>query len=238
MRILFNYIPVVEEILVTRITEYLEKDCKWAENFPKYPVIKIDNEYPWVPFMNDGWPNLNEINETLFPAVTIVNTQDNSNPEYLMDITNESLDKAEFDSFKKLSEKDGYLIAPEALTQMEAYFEDNDVLYGTKITYRIKDTIAIDITTDDPSNIKNRIYDLIRLYLTGQGRNDLLDETGIEIDAKKVQGTRSGAYNIDFGKVLKGSSFNIEVNYPVYQVYYDTSEQEKEVVINHTTGEN
>jgi hypothetical protein len=237
MILVLSYAPVVEEILVKKIQKYLEEDCKWENLYPNFPVVRINNEYPWVPYMSDGWPDLSNVSETLFPSVTIVTSQDTKSPQKFVSVLNTTLDKTEFEDFKTQVAENGYIIAPEAIAEMETYFNNNDVLYGTEVCYQKRDTINIDITTDDSTNIKNRIYDLINLYLVGPGANELYKEKTISIIEGSLDGTRSGTYNIDFGRVLRGASIQCEVDYVISQIFYNTdTEAIDDVVIEHTVS--
>lgn len=237
MIIAMSYAPVVEEILIEKINSYLESEIKWANLYPNFPVIKISNEYPWVPYMTDGWADLNSVSETLFPSVTIVTSQDLKSPQKLVSVLPTKLDKTEFEDFKTQIESDGSIMAPEALESMETFFLTNDVLYGTDITYQKRDTINIDITTDDSTNIKNRIYDFIYLFLIGFGGRKLFTDKKISILEGTVNGTRSGTYNVDFGRVLRGASIQAEVDYVIEQIFYETDTKAiDDVVIEHTVS--
>ncbi len=243
MIVAYSYMPVVEEILIERLTEYLMVDCKWADQFPNFPQVRINNEFPLVPYManesffTDGWLDLNKVSESLFPSVTIITSQDMKSPQVLMKITRTNLEKTELADFITQSETEGYLISPEGLAEIETYFETNDVLYGMNVVYQRRDTVNIDITTDDQTNIKNRLYDLVSLFLVGHGNISLMTDLDIGIVEHSLNGSRSGTYNVEFGRVLRGASMQFEVDYKMNQIFYDTSATViNEVVIDHTVS--
>lgn len=236
----YSYIPVIEEILIERLTKYIMEDCNWADQFPNFPQVRINNEYPWVQYMaseeffTNGWVDLNKVSETLFPSVTIVTTQDSKSPQLFVNMKPTTLNKAELAEFQAQAALEGYLIAPEAMSAMETHFDTNDELYGVNIIYQRKDTVNIDITTDDFTNIKNRLYDLISLFLIGHGNISLNRDLDIAIIESSINGTRSGVYNVDFGRLLKGSSIQFDVDYKISQTYYNPDIGLLDIDINHT----
>jgi len=236
----YSYVPVIEEILIDRLTKYLMKDCGWANQFPNFPHVRINNEYPWVPYMaseeysSNGYVDLSKVSETLFPSVTIVTTQDNKSPQLFVNIKPTTLNKAELADFKNQAAMDGYLISPEALIAIETHFDTNEELYGVNIIYQKRDTVSIDITTDDKTNIKNRLYDLISLFLIGHGNISLNRDLDIAIIESSVNGNRSGTYNMDFGRLLKGSSIQVDVDYKISQTFYNPDIGLLDIDINHT----
>jgi len=228
MIVAYSYIPVIEEILIERLTKFLMEDCKWADQFPNFPQVRISNEYPWVPYMaseeffTNGWLDLNKVSETLFPSATIVTSADSKSPQLYVSMKPTTLEKTEVTAFKAQAALDGYLISPAALTEIDTHFVTNDSLNGVNIVYQRRDTINIDITTDDQTNIKNRLYDLISLFLIGHGNVELKTDLDIAIIESSVNGSRSGVYNNDFGRVLRGASIQFNVDYKISQVFYNT----------------
>lgn len=241
MIIAYSYMPVIEEILITRLEEYLMSDCKWASLYPNFPKIKISNEYPWVDYMVSSdsitYFDLTKVSEDLFPAVTITTTNDSKSPQMFVDLRPVTMVAANLSDFIERSEEDGYLISPTALTAVETHFDTYDILYGTNCIYQKRDTVTIDITVDDFSNVKNRLYDLISLYLLGEGAAQLKNDLEIGIIHHTVSGNRSGAYNIEFGRTLRGASIQFDVDYKIEQVFYDTEAVDiASVSIDHTVS--
>lgn len=238
MIIAYSYLPVVEEILISRFTEYF-KTIGWDDKYPKFP-LRINNEFPWVPYLSSkefyekGWIDLSS-KPGLFPSITIVNTQDVKSPTLFLDALPTNLKKTEIEQFKELAESEGSEISPKAIEAIDEYFLENDVLYGTNIVYQKRDTINIDITVDDKTNIRNRIYDYLEAFLVGHGANALKTELDIEIMKESVTGNRAGAYSVQFGRPLKGSTIQCQVDYNISQVYYDTEKGLiTDIEINHT----
>jgi hypothetical protein len=243
MIVAYSYIPVLEEILIEKLTKYLNEDCKWKDQFPNHPYVRINNEFPWVPYMQrkkfftDGYIDLSDVQETLFPSVTITTSQDVKSPQMYHSSKKTALLKEEMPEFKLQAAEEGYLISPEALAAMDTHFETNDILYGAYIKFQLRDTLNFDITTDDNTNIKNRLYDLIKLYLVGHGKEELYsidDERKIEL-SDDISGNRSGTYNIDFGRVLRGATMQLNADYFISQTFYNTDAGTiGDIVIDHT----
>lgn len=243
MIIAYSYAPVVEEILIDKITKYLYEDCQWSNLYKNYAQVRINNEYPWVPFMSseehftNGWLDLNKVSEQLFPAITIIGSSDEKTPTMFVAKRNTALEKDEFDEFVAQSEKTGYIIAPNAIAAVNTHFEGNEFLYGVTIDFQKRDSISLDIVTDDNTNIKNRLYDLLNLYAVGHGNLELRRELNIKIDQETVQGNRSGTYNVDFGRTLRGSSIRFMADYGISQTFYNTDATViSDIEIDHTVS--
>lgn len=240
MIIAYSHAPVVEEILIDRLREYFST-VDWDGQFPNHP-LRINNEHPWVPYMasdeaiDSGYVDLRQVSESLFPSITITTTQDAKATEVLAQISDTELVKTEVDAFKAQAETTGYMISSDSLIEMDKYFETNESLYGVNIVYQRQDTINIDIISDDNSNIKNRIYDFTTLFLTTHGNMSLSDDLEIQIIEGSIVGTRSGIYTNEFGRLLRGASIEMRVDYKISQVYYDTgTEAIAAVNATHTT---
>jgi hypothetical protein len=175
-------------------------------------------------YYSRGYIDLSD-RKDLFPSVTVVTSQDTTSAQVFIETVETQLTKDEFNDFKVEAAKEGNLLAPEALAEMETFFQNNDILYGVVFRYRRTDTIAIDITTDDDTNVKNRLYDLVSMYITGKGGVDLQEEENLLIKRNELTGNRSGTYNVDFGRVLRGATLQVPVDYIISQVYYDTNIQ-------------
>jgi hypothetical protein len=244
MIISLGYAAVAEEIFAQAMIDYFVK-IGWAGMYPNHPVIRVSNEYPWVPYMDSGWPDLSQVQETIFPAITIVSTSDEKSPRektvQLSDPRGVTLEKDEYASFLSLVQTNGYMIDPAALTAMETYFETHDFLYGMEIHDQRRDTIHFDIITDDPSNIRNRIYDQTLLFLSGLEQIELFKNKGLTIINSSIGGSRTPEYNVEFGRVLRGSSITVQVDSMIQQTYYDTSAElfGSAIITNiaHTLGE-
>jgi hypothetical protein len=102
--------------------------------------------------------------------------------------------------------------------------QEREQVYGYSMrTYR-QDSLSIEIWAEN-EQVKNEIYEMIRLFVIGDMRNVLIERynnNDLKIDDESIQGQRSGAWNIDFGVVLSGANIRFEVNYAVEQILINT----------------
>jgi len=242
MIITLGFSPVAEELIVDSLVSYFQK-IKWKNMFPKFPLINISNEYPWVPYMdNTGGADLANAQETLFPSITVVSTQDESGPRDVnLQINSTSLKKEEYDDFILEVAKTGYMYDPAIATEIETYFEDNDELFGVQVINQRRETIHLDIITDDPSNVRNRIFDQVKLHLIGSDMISIFKNNGISIDIPTLSGSRTPEYNVEFGRVLRGSTLSFQCDINIMQTYYNTdTKMFKDAIISnisHVIGE-
>lgn len=230
MIVIFSDIRVAEELLVSALEKYFD-DLDWVGTYPNFPKIRINNEFPWVPYMRNtmadsgGQLDLSKVinNQTaLFPSLTVVNDSDGKATTQFIRKDSTSLVTEDIVAFKELAAEEGQYISPAGLQAIEDAITTNGVVYGTRIIYKKSEVIKIDVTVDDETNVKNRIFDLVMQFLVGQGQIDLNNNEKVEIKTESIHGNRSGVYNIDFGRVLKGSTIQFDVNYDIVQVYYNT----------------
>ena len=220
--------PVVEEILVKRLKSWF-RSLKWDEIYPNFP-IRIGNEYPWVPYINEltGDVDLPDKDDqtALFPSITVVTESDQKSP---MDsnVTSQEgiMDSEEYSQLKTdISQNpDKYMISPEAITEIDAFFSGGGTgVSFVAIPFRKRDNVQFEIVTDDQSDIKNRIYDALVAFLTGPGKISLFKELSINILEHTVSGSRSGEYNVEFGRVLHGCLISFQADYVVETSYLYT----------------
>ena len=69
--------------------------------------------------------------------------------------------------------------------------------------------------------MKNRIYDLLDLFLKANGRFELGRNVGIEIMDGTVKGQKGSLYNFDFGKTIYGANIDFDVIYQKVQFNSD-----------------
>jgi len=228
--VIFSDIRVAEELLVSALEKYFD-DLDWKGAYKNFPKVRINNEFPWVPYMRNpsawsgGQLDLGKVidNQTaLFPSLTVVNDSDAKATTQFIRKDSTSLVTEDLVEFKELASKDSQFISPEGLQAIEDAITANGVVYGSRIMYKKTEVMKIDVTVDDESDIKNRIFDLVMQFLVGQGQIDLNNDEKIEIKTETIHGNRSGVYNIQFGRVLKGSTIQFDVNYDIVQVYYNT----------------
>lgn len=215
-----NYAPVVEEILVTELLNYFS-ELRWDEIYPNHP-LRIGNEHPWVPYITEDGIDLSQVQETLFPSITIGTDGDEKSPDFIKNIAQCVLHKTELSDLTTELAKTGYMYHPDLIDELTIYFESEDDLYGLEVSTQRRDVINIDIITDDSSNIRNRIYDHVILFLTGKKLVDVFTNQSINIIENTLRGRRFPEYNIEFGRLLRGSTIQFQVDYVIQQNIYET----------------
>jgi len=124
---------------------------------------------------------------------------------------------------------------PESIKALREILKTRDRVFGYSVrTYR-QDSIAVDIWAEN-AQVKNQIYEDLRLFILGNLRAVLMDRYGdydLKIDDESVKGQRSSAYNIDFGVVLFGANIRFEANYAVEQLLINTELEElhREIIL-------
>lgn len=220
MTFFINYAPVVEEILVQELIDYFD-ELKWNEIYPNHP-LRIGNEHPWVPYITEDGIDLSTVQETLFPSITIGSESDEKSPDFIKNIAQCVLHKTELAELTTEVEKSGYMIHPDLITDLTTYFTSHDNLFGLEVFTQRRDVINIDIITDDSSNIRNRIYDYLILFFSGKKIVDVFTNNAITIIENTLRGKRFPEYNVEFGRVLKGSTIQFQADHVIQQNEYDT----------------
>lgn len=122
---------------------------------------------------------------------------------------------------------------------------EQGMVYGLKIATRKTDRVSIEIWAKN-NQLKNELYEHVRLFLSSALPSLLEDEYGIFAPAffdRTVSGERSANYNFDFDSLLCGSHLGFEVDYDIAQVILDTGLENLNgeiipEVINHVKSEN
>ena len=221
---IISFTPSIEEILQFHIQKYF-KDIKFSENWTRYKSVNVSLIHPFEYF----YAKLNGIESVqeelakgkkLFPSVTIIS--DSENAAY-SEIVNESvctLDKYFIEDLKNdlalpVDER-MFQVAESDLQTLESL--DNVNFVRSDVNCRTH--IIIEIWADNLI-LKNRLYDLIDLFLKANGRFDLGRNAGLEIMDGTVKGQKGSLYNFDFGKTIYGANIDFDVIYQKVQFNSD-----------------
>lgn len=112
------------------------------------------------------------------------------------------------------------------------------MVYGYSIRVYRRDIISIDIWAEN-IQLKNELYEMIRLYVLGDMRNKMTEKYKFfdpKIDDDTVKGTRVLPFLVDFGLTLAGGNVQFEVAYAIEQNVIDTdwNDIQKEISIGGT----
>jgi hypothetical protein len=117
------------------------------------------------------------------------------------------------------------VVAPDILTAIKKHIEEKKVIYGFSMKFYRKDRISLEIWSENVQ-LKNEIYEQLRLFVIGNLRHILTAEKyrahDIKLDDDTLGGQRSGAWNEQFDVVLAGADITFDVNYAIEQIVLDT----------------
>jgi hypothetical protein len=98
--------------------------------------------------------------------------------------------------------------------------EDKDVMvYGYSLRAYRQDIVSVDIWAENVQ-LKNELYEQIRLFVLGDMRNKLAEKYKFfdpKLDDDSVRGTRVLPFLVDFGLTLAGGNVQFEVAYAIEQ---------------------
>ena len=190
---------------------YLKEDLKAADSFPCVVVTTQDDTKPGdftelAPEEVEGvgitLSDLEEITKTKETYINKKGVEKTRNIPGLCTVVDDNTLQAIKDTIKK-----------------------QDFCYGYSIRTRRKDSIGIEIWADNVQ-LKNEIYEQLRLFVTSNLRHILIEKYpffDIAIFDDTIVGHRSNNYNFDFDIALSGAHISLDVNYCVEQVVLDTA---------------
>ena len=227
---------ILEQVIVTAINDYFETiKC---ENLYQNFHIKATLDHPFAKIFKAP-KGLNAAD--LFPVV-VVATYDDGKPRDLpippkvegvgltqqdIDLITKTTETVIINDKEKVRPIPGIctVVAPDVLEEIKKRIAEKNVIYGFSIkTYRC-DKISLEIWSEN-TQLKNEIYEQLRLFVLGNLRNVLTAKKyqphDIKMDDDTVNGQRSGAWNDQFDVILAGGDITLEVNYAIEQIVLDT----------------
>lgn len=235
---------IVEQAICQELENYLNQ-IHLDEFYPNFHV-KVTNNHPFAELYLHSTLSAADV----FPAI-VVTTETDGKTSDLMGLPEDGyvvgLELEDFEKF--LDEVDKLpgvctLCDPETEKEIKKIFETEKYINGIKIDQRKTDRVSIEIWADN-NQLKNEIYEQLRLYITGYMQNVLKDKYagyGIDYFDGSVRGERSNNYNVDFDVALSGAHIGFEINYCISQIVLDTEVKEVNKnfeweVINHVKNE-
>lgn len=235
---------IVEQALCQELEHYLDQ-IHLDEFYPNFHV-KVTNNHPFAELYLHSTVTAADV----FPAI-VVTTETDSKTSDLMGLPEDGnvigLELSDFETF--LDEVDKLpgvctLCDPTSEEKIKQIFETEQYIYGIKIDQRKTDRVSIEIWADN-NQLKNEIYEQLRLFITGYMQNVLKSKYagyGIDYFDGSVRGERSNNYNVDFDVALSGAHISFEINYCISQIVLDTGIKEinrdlELEVINHVKNE-
>ncbi|MCQ2086686.1 MAG: hypothetical protein MJZ37_01220 [Bacilli bacterium] len=235
---------ILEQALCQELESYLDK-IHLDETYPNFHV-KVTNNHPFA----ELYLHSTRTAADHFPAIVVTTETDNKTNDLMQlgeDAMAIGLELEDFEKFK--AEMDSLpgictLVDPESEKQIREIFEKTQYIYGIKMDQRKTDHVSIEIWADN-NQLKNEVYEQIRLYISGYLQTVLKEKYagfGVEFFDGTIRGERSNNYNTDFDIALSGAHIAFEMNYCISQIVLDSelSEITNEIeweVINHVKNE-
>lgn len=205
--------PDVEEIFVNELQKYFYEDIKFSDLFPKSDSLKISATHPFVALFEQVVPEGSTYDLSGFPCLTITDMNSNRALDVPIQGVNQvaRVTRAILEDIKSQG-RNKYIMSKQTLTDLETAFEGKDYLLAEFFQTFKKSHVAIEIWSDNKI-IKDKLFDLVNLFLINDKRLMLNDVYGLKIDDNTMNGEKSGTFNFDFGKTLYGGMIYLEVDY-------------------------
>ncbi len=197
--------------------------------------VNVTTEHPFAKlYLYDGLSASDS-----FPSV-VVTTQEDSKPTELDGLApHAQFVELTADDVKEITSGDlpglCTVVDDATLAAINEAIERQGSIAGLSIRERRKDTMSIEIWAEN-IQLKNEIYEQLRLFVTGNLRHilaDLYPFFDIAIFDGMVTGRRSNNFNYDFDVLLAGAHIGFDANYCVEQIVLDTEKAhiKKELII-------
>ncbi len=227
---------ILEQAVTSLIREYFY-NLHFESRYKNFH-IKVSTEHPFADlYLHDG---MNASDS--FPCV-VVSTQEDRKPFEFdelaphlegVGITQDDLDSI-LSSTENYTDRKGNLKTREipglcilsdesSLQAVKETIEKQGYCYGYSIRTRRKDSLGIEVWAEN-NQLKNEIYEQLRLFVTSNLRNLLTEKYSfydIALFDNTIVGHRSNNYNFDFDVVLYGAHIAFDVNYCVEQIVLNT----------------
>lgn len=199
---------------------YSESGRKASDSFPCVVVSTEEDNKPGE--FDELAPNVEGVGVSAYDLAAITST------------TEKYIDKK---GREKEREIPGLCTVADAQTiaAIQDTIDRQEYCYGFSIRTRRRDNINLEIWAEN-SQLKNEIYEQLRLFVTGNLRNILTQRYpffDIAIFDNTVIGHRSNNYNFDFDVLLCGAHISFDVNYCVEQLILDTEKKQltREIIV-------
>jgi hypothetical protein len=220
---------ILEQEIVKALKKYLS--IIDVPGFYKNFTVSVSNEHPFARIMLSEFPEKDAA--SLFPVV-VVATEDDGKPGELVDAVDfqyftlepaDIVDKND-EPGSSAVEKRYMMMTPKIMNDLRSAMNSrtDKHIYGATQFIRRRDHISIEIWAENPQ-LKNELYELIRLYVCGFMREYLEKlyreyfteleegETPLAIFDSSVKGQRSNNFNVDFGIELSGAHITFDADY-------------------------
>lgn len=218
-----DFIAIVEyenpEIMLVKLLSTYLQQFDFAGQFPNFGNVNIGTVHP---FAELSWQEVQgkTLNFSLFPSVTISDTNDNEDDMMLTrQIEQYGLTIDLWIKMKGAIASGQLLCSTANIARIDAAFAGSPVIAVTQHGYRAAHALDFVLWASDKI-VTSVLYDAVKQFLTANVEtfhNLGLDFTG------NISGHRSGDFNVDFGKLLYGSTISIMVKINTSVMMLDVS---------------
>ena len=220
MIIVLSKAVLIEDVLIEELKRYLA-DLRFDELYPVVGSVRVSNEHPFALLLNQK-SNGTVFDGQLFPSITVISGNDEKTPQLaeIREWRQSTLVPADVSQLRGA----GFQVSDGALAWLASYFATHTALYGAMGSGPRRDHLTIEIWSES-IQLKNELYNLVELFLSGPRRVEIAQKYGIEIFDDTIRGQRSGNYNLDFGQILYGGQVSFDADYWVGQTILDSDLQ-------------
>ena len=214
MRFIVRSFPVVSEVLVTELKDYLVAE-RFDERYPNFGIPRIDVVHPFA-----SWIDRGQYDQELLPSVTVAAGTDQTAPE-VSDMRDAGITSLLLRDVEGLT-SNAFDVSEQDRERLRSLFAaGRRVIHGMSVFRQRQDSVNMEIWSDTPQ-IKNRLYNVVEGFAIGPRRQELWNERGLYIRSESISGQRDNNYNSDFGRVLYGGMVSMSVDYRVVETIYDS----------------
>lgn len=226
-----NVIKSAENSIV-RILEYLNPEViwpqllrayflevGWASMYPNFSTLRIGAVHPFALLLFQDVMG-QQLDLSVFPAITITDSSDNEVYDTLArDANLHMYDGADIAKIKAGKESKQFLISDENMTKLETATAGGGKIAGRRSSFRTNHTVDLTIWSDN-KDLTSILYDAVKQFILSS--MSLLHKSGFDIQ-NPVSGRRSGDINVEFGKLLYGSSVTVPAVIETSTMEFDVS---------------
>ena len=194
-----------EAVFVNYLLDFFN-EVGFSETYPNFGTINIGTVHPFA-LLLFAESKGDKLDFNVLPAITVVETSSAETDEMLgRDRSEVDVDTAFVEIIRSQIAKKEWFVSDTGLAALEAGTAGGEILAGVMHTHTANSTYVFDIWSAN-KDIASIIYDLVDSFLADINV-EALHLKGIDLGTKS--GRRSGDLNLDFGRILYGSSVSIQ----------------------------
>lgn len=189
--------------------------------------VNVTTDHPFVRLYSDNSYSVADA----FPCI-LVSTQEDRKPSELMQmpphIESIELTSKDIDEITSIDVAGVCMAAgKDAIDDIRATIERQGFCTGYSIRTWRSDALGVEVWAEN-TQLKNELYEQLRLYITGELRSCLTREYpfyATNVVDTSIVGHRSNNWNFDFGTQLSGAHIAFNVDYCTEQLVLETEKE-------------